>query len=78
MYFLPTKLEKGYLLDNRGISINTAFLNITYKDYSELKELPSIEEFHNLILDNNPFFEIYQCEKKYNYKNIVEELNQII
>lgn len=29
VYFLPTKLEKGYLLDNRGISINTVFLNIT-------------------------------------------------
>ncbi|MEZ5198883.1 MAG: hypothetical protein R2764_21650 [Bacteroidales bacterium] len=40
----PTQLHDGFLLDNRGIDINTAFLNLTYEDYSKLKSTPSKEE----------------------------------
>src|SRR2546423_15562709 len=32
----PVKLKNGYLLDNRGISKNAAFLNWTYAKYSKL------------------------------------------
>lgn len=38
----PIKLDKGWLLDRRGgIGTNTAFLNITYSDFHNLKTLPS-------------------------------------
>ncbi|MGE5317291.1 MAG: hypothetical protein ACM3ME_04790, partial [Chloroflexota bacterium] len=32
----PVKLENGYLLDRRGIDVNTAFTKWTYYEYSRL------------------------------------------
>ena len=63
----PTRLENGYLLDNRGISSNTAFLNITYEEYSKLKQTPSLDEMQNMLLDKDPILECYDCG------NITEE-----
>lgn len=74
----PTRLHQGYLLDNRGINQNSAFLNITYKKYSQLSETPSSIELFSMILDNNPFTELYNCGNRYQFTNEVEELNEII
>ena len=30
---LPGKLKKGYLLDRRGINVNTVFTSFTYEEY---------------------------------------------
>ena len=40
---LPTPLEDGYLLDNRGIGLNVAFLAYTYEEYSKFTEPPSMK-----------------------------------
>jgi len=70
----PTKLAKGYLLDNRGLNIHSAFLDITYKEYSKMKEIdPAMLMKH--IKSSNPFRYIYQCGYRRSYKNIVAELN---
>lgn len=74
----PTKLSNGFLLDNRGIEGNTAFLNITYEDYSKMEKAPSKEFLYGNILDKDPFTEMYNCGVKYEYKNIVDELNEAI
>jgi hypothetical protein len=74
----PTKLSNGFLLDNRGIGGNTAFLNITYEDYSKMEKAPSKEFLYGNILDKDPFTEMYNCGIKYEYKNIVDELNEAI
>jgi hypothetical protein len=58
----PTLLAKGYLLDNRGIYLNSAFLKVTYEEYSRLAATPTAESLINLILDNDPFTEIYSCK----------------
>jgi hypothetical protein len=36
----PTSLKNGYLLDNRGIGTNTAFISMTYEEYAALKNVP--------------------------------------
>ena len=41
---LPTLLNDGYWLDNRGIGRNVAFLSYTYEEYSRLSSAPSMEE----------------------------------
>ena len=74
----PTQLEDGYLLDNRGISPNVAFLNISFDEYSKLKKAPSIDSLFGMIIDNNPLLELYNCGTRYQYKDEVAELNNVI
>jgi len=57
----PTALRKGYWLDNRGISPNTAFLSITYEEYAKLKKTPGTEELYQMIIDKNPIKKMYIC-----------------
>ncbi|NDW12563.1 hypothetical protein D0T50_06620 [Bacteroides sp. 214] len=77
-YATPTRLKNGYLLDNRGINRNVAFLNYTYEAYSKLTAAPSIEELLNCIVDKYPLVEMYECSRKTDYSNVESELNAVI
>lgn len=70
----PTKLVRGFLLDNRGIGVNSAFLKYTYEDYSQLSVTPSPDILYSLIIDKDPFKEIYNmfCERD------TAEINKLI
>jgi hypothetical protein len=72
----PTRLENGYLLDNRGISKNTAFLKYTYEEYSKLSATPTKEELLKMIISKNPLIELYNCNKL--PKNNIQMLNEAI
>lgn len=74
----PYKLNDNYLLDNRGINNNVAFLKLTYEEYSKLKETPTANELYELIIDKNPLEELYNCGARDNFKNEISELNTII
>ena len=75
----PTYLLNDYLLDNRGINQNVAFLNLTYKEYSELTEVPTLQELFEIILDNDPLIELCDCGNKSVLSDtIVEQLNLMI
>lgn len=67
---LPTKLKKGYLLDNRGIGPRVAFTRYTYFDYSSLPAPPSLEELLNSIIDSDPLLEMYNCGKRSDFQSI--------
>jgi hypothetical protein len=73
----PTPLKKGYLLDNRGIGKNIAFISITYEEYAALKKVPSISELENMIIDRDPIKEMYFCGFSGQYAE-VSELNKLI
>lgn len=75
---LPTLLEKGYWLDNRGIGRNVVFLSYTYEEYSQLGSAPSMEELMTHIHDKHPLTEWHECGRRADYKNIVSELNKLI
>ena len=77
-YCYPTRLKRGFLLDNRGINKNVVFLSMTYEEYAKLKSAPSLEEMGKMILDKNPIKKMYQCGNRFQYQNIVAELNLII
>ena len=77
-YPYPTKLHKGYLLDNRGIGMYAAFLNISYEKYAKLKKLPTLAELNAMIKDNAPFIELCDCGMLRDYKNPAKELNALI
>jgi hypothetical protein len=77
-YVTPTKLNEGYLLDNRGIGKNVAFLNMTYEQYSKLDRVPTLEELQNMIVDKNPLEVMCNCGNKKAFSDIKKELNVII
>lgn len=74
----PTRLINGFLLDNRGINGNSAFLNYTYKEYSQLSKTPSAEVLFAKILDADPFLEMYKCGNQHEYQSLRDELNEKI
>lgn len=74
----PSLLNQGFLLDNRGIGPNVAFLDYTYKAYANFKSTPPVNELEKHIMDRNPLIIMYNCGVRYEYKDIVPELNSII
>jgi hypothetical protein len=75
---LPTKLKNGYLLDNRGIGMNVAFLTYTYETYAALSKAPELNQLMDSLLDKNPLTELWDCGSRYLFKKEVEELNTLI
>lgn len=74
----PTPLKQSYLLDNRGIGPNVAFLDYPYKVYANFKSTPPAEELMKHILDSAPLTEMYNCGSRYDFNDIVNELNTVI
>ena len=74
----PIKLDNEYLLDNLGININTAYLSLTLKEYSQYKEAPSLIELYKLIIDENPLIEFYNCGNRHNLTDELADINNII
>lgn len=77
-FVYPTRLANGWLLDNRGIGKNSAFLRFTYQDYYNMDNIPSADRLMNYITDKDPFTEMYDCGLRGNYDNITEEINEVI
>lgn len=74
----PTKLSDGFLLDNRGIDKNVAFLNLTYEEYSKLTKTPTSGELIEMIFADDPLIEMYNCGSKYKFKNLLEDIDKLI
>jgi hypothetical protein len=66
---LPTPLAHGYWLDNRGIGPNSCFIKITYEEYAKLPQSPSPDELYKLIIDKDPFTEMYDLGLRNSLKN---------
>jgi hypothetical protein len=75
---LPTELIRGFWLDNRGIGPNSCFIKITYEDYSKMTQAPSPDELYQLIIDKNPFTEMYDLGSLHDFKNPKSDINHII
>lgn len=78
MLALPTRLQKGYLLDNRGIGTNVAFLTYTYATYCALAKAPALNQLMDSLLDRNPLTELWDCGSRSLFKKEVDELNVLI
>lgn len=77
-YPQPHALIHGYLLDNRGIGSNVAFINMTYREYSRLEKAPDLQELYNLILDKDPLTELYDCGIRKDFTDPAAQLNGLI
>lgn len=74
----PTQLDNGYLLDNRGISKNTAFLDYTYEQYAALDTIPPLDEMMRHVIDKKPIVEMWYCGQVSQYQDKIKELNELI
>lgn len=74
----PVTLREGYLLDRRGINRNTAFLSLTYEAYAELDSVPPLDTLYSLIIDHDPFTEMYHCGNWAQYDHPEKDLNRAI
>jgi len=74
----PTQLHKGFLLDNRGINANTAFLRFTYEEYAKLPKTPDPNELMRFILDKDPIIVMYSYSKRPSRESLQQELNSQI
>jgi hypothetical protein len=77
-YLLPLQLNKGYLLDKKGIGKNVAFLKMTFEEYARLSEPPSMEQLEKLILDKDPLVELCDCGTITRFSDPVNQLNDYI
>ena len=77
-YALPAVLHDGYLLDNRGIGKNVAFLKWTYEEYAKLQSVPSLQELYGSIIDKDPLVELCDCGNKQAFRDVTEQLNRLI
>ncbi|MBN1768357.1 MAG: hypothetical protein JXR50_08385 [Prolixibacteraceae bacterium] len=74
----PTKLFDGYLLDNRGISVNVAFTSFTYSEYVSLENAPSVKVLFDNIIDANPIIEMYDCKNHIAIKGDLKKTKRLI
>jgi len=74
----PTMLKYGYLLDNRGIGPDVAFLKYSYEEYSKFQEVPAMQVLLENIEDKWPLIELIDCGIRTQYSDEVKELNVII
>jgi hypothetical protein len=77
-YSYPTPLAHGFLLDNRGVGKYSAFLDISYEAYSMMNDNLSADPLFFMIIDHDPFIEMYHCGSRFEYKDLINELNRII
>ena len=75
---LPSPLNNGYFLDNRGINQNVAFLKYTYEEYTSLANAPSLTELYESIIDKNPLLELWYCGEKTDDNDLQKTLNELI
>lgn len=74
----PTALDKNYFLDNRGIGLNTAFLKLTYEEYAKLNQAPALAEMMSMLIDKDPFLEIYNLCARAQFTDEAAQLNKLI
>lgn len=74
----PAKLAQGYLLGRHGIGAQTAFLKWDYEKFFQDGALLSKKELNSLILDADPFLEMYNCVTRVEESVAIEYLNDLI
>ncbi|MCO5275620.1 MAG: hypothetical protein M9900_11975 [Flavobacteriales bacterium] len=75
---LPTKLMKGYWLDNKGVGLNTGFLKMTYAEYAALQEAPPLAEMEAMLLDTDPLTFLCDCGSSGTMADPVKEINALL
>ncbi|MCO6481614.1 MAG: hypothetical protein J5I62_02345 [Flavobacteriales bacterium] len=74
----PVELGQGWLLDRRGVGLNTAFLGMTYADYAAMKEPPPLADMLADIIDRDPITDLCDCGPRSSFGDPIRELQELI
>lgn len=74
----PVKLDGGFLLDNRGVGVNTAFTRWTYAEYSAMPSAPSAKEIMANIIPEARITEIYEMPFAVGTPDAARRCNELI
>jgi hypothetical protein len=74
----PIALRDGFWLDQQGVGSNTAFLNLTYEEYSRLPSAPESGQLLEMVRHKAPFTAIYYCGRVSDFQQLIIELNSKI
>lgn len=74
----PALLAEGYLLDNRGIGLHVAYLDMDYATYSKLEKAPSMAEMMSMIIDTDPLTELCNCGNRLAFSDPEKQLTELI
>lgn len=75
---LPIKLNQDYLIDRRGVNVNSAFTSYTYETYSKLESPPSLQELYDSIIEKDPFESMYDCGTPGQFHDLGKDLSKEI
>ncbi len=75
---VPVELEKGWLLDRRGIGMNVAFLGMTYAEYAALENAPSLAELDAAITDRISLTDLCDCGPRAAFTDPVVQIGKLI
>lgn len=74
----PARLHNGWLLDNRGITKDVAFISLSYDEYAKKEKTPDADELFSLIIDKDPLTNMVECGLRSDYQDIENDLNKLI
>lgn len=74
----PISLSDGFLLDRRGVGVNTAFTSYTYSDYSQMKNPPSPAELLAAVIPGAKVTEIIEMPFAVGAPDAVEKSDSLI
>lgn len=74
----PVKLDDGFLLDRRGVGVNTAFTRWTYAEYAEMQSAPSPEEIMANLIPGARVTELYETPLTTGIPDETAKCNELI
>lgn len=77
-YRYPTLLPNGYLLDNKGIAKDVAFLEYTYEEYAAFTTIPSADTLYWRIIDKDPLTAFCICGSRLKFDGNIQQLSDKI
>lgn len=75
-FYYPTALNDGYWMDNIGVGVNTGYLGMSLKEYSQLSEPLKLNVMMTMLVDTAPFTEMWNCGSRGSVS--IEEINKWI
>lgn len=75
----PLPVADGYLLDRRGVNVNTRFLRLTYNQYRALPQAPSLDQIKADIIPDARVIDLHRLPISLNQALMdIPRVNQLI
>ncbi len=73
----PVDLGEGFYLDEIGIGIHTAYIDIEIEQYSRMLNPPTLDSLLKLVIETDPFKKMYNLGNRKQYPK-VEPIKELV